>query len=349
MKNIPSKLRNLVLLLCLSLICVLLAATFVAYSGRLGFIADQCCQLRLVYVAALFLVLVPLALLRAGKLCALAGLTVVLNVFPVVPFYFPGAECSANALKSKATPAAISSSVRNSAAAAQPDGTARDITLMTINIYGAHNQQYSSVVNLVKAKNPELLCINEITKSWMQRLNADLPEYKYRFDEGISGGAAIFSRVPIQRVTPADPIPVRRYGVRGRLEIAGRSVLICAVHPPAPTDRGRWLNRNKEFERLGADAVAAKEPVILIGDFNSTPFSPYFNRLLKNGKLCDSEQGKGIQPSWNALLKVVPPLVPIDHCLTSNQFTVLERYLGPNVGSDHLPVIVKLHLQETKS
>jgi endonuclease/exonuclease/phosphatase (EEP) superfamily protein YafD len=228
-------------------------------------------------------------------------------------------------------------------------GTTSDITLMTINIYGAHNQKYSSVINLVKEKNPEILCINEITKLWMQRLKSDLPEYKYRFDEGISGGAAIFSRVPIERVSPPDLVPVKRYGVRGRLKLAGRPVLICAVHPPAPTDRGRWLNRNREFDRLSADSAAADEPVILIGDFNSTPFSPYFRKLLKDGKLCDSENGKGIQPSWNALFKVVPPLVPIDHCLTSGQFAVLERYLGPNVGSDHLPVIVKLHLQEAKS
>jgi endonuclease/exonuclease/phosphatase (EEP) superfamily protein YafD len=32
--------------------------------------------------------------------------------------------------------------------------------------------------------------------------------------------------------------------------------------------------------------------------------------------------------------------VPIDHCLVSPEITILDRRLGPAVGSDHYPLIV---------
>jgi endonuclease/exonuclease/phosphatase (EEP) superfamily protein YafD len=62
--------------------------------------------------------------------------------------------------------------------------------------------------------------------------------------------------------------------------------------------------------------------------------------LLEVGKLKDSEQGFGPQPSWSTEMLI--PFVPIDHFLVSNDIEVLNRVLGPNLGSDHLPVYVDL-------
>ncbi len=62
--------------------------------------------------------------------------------------------------------------------------------------------------------------------------------------------------------------------------------------------------------------------------------------MLEVGKLSDSEQGFGPQPSWSTELLI--PVVPIDHFLVSKDIEVLNRVLGPNIGSDHLPVYVDL-------
>jgi endonuclease/exonuclease/phosphatase (EEP) superfamily protein YafD len=216
------------------------------------------------------------------------------------------------------------------------------LTIATINIFGSRNKHYERVIEYVHTKHPDVLCLNEITHDWMRHMIAALPDYPFRFDEGIAGGAAIFSRVPLEKIPPADIQHARRYGVRGQLSFAGEPVLIVAEHPPDPLHRQRADARNAEFQRLASDVHSAHEPVIVIGDMNATAWSPYFERLLKVSGLQDSEYGFGVQPTWNQYLPL--PLIPIDHCLTSKELAVTRREVGPDIGSDHLPVCVDVRM-----
>jgi endonuclease/exonuclease/phosphatase (EEP) superfamily protein YafD len=34
--------------------------------------------------------------------------------------------------------------------------------------------------------------------------------------------------------------------------------------------------------------------------------------------------------------------IPIDHCLVSSELVVLEHTVGPDIGSDHYPLLVTL-------
>ena len=83
--------------------------------------------------------------------------------------------------------------------------------------------------------------------------------------------------------------------------------------------------------------------MVLLGDLNCTVWSPYFGRLVRDSGLKDSSRGWGVQPSWpagNWLLRI-----PIDHCLHSPEVRVVRRGIGPDVGSDHFPVIVEMQLR----
>ncbi len=304
------------------LVLLVLLASFLGCSGMRGFIADQCSQLRVVWIFAFALLLLPLLILRSRLAICLAVLGSCLNLAALIPSYIPRAAAEGNS----------------------NDSAKHEIVLVTINLYGAHNRKYKNVVDFVKQKKPDIFCLNEINKPWLKRLNEDLPEYKYKFDEGISGGSAIYSRIPIEQVIPRGVPQKRRYGVRGTVRVANQQVMIIAEHPPSPSARNRWKNRNLEFDKLVADTESIKTPLIIIGDLNSTSWSPFFQNLLRRGNLLDSEQGYGVQPSWSTKMVLMPPMVPIDHCLTSNHFVVLQRSIGPNVGSDHLPVYVKLRL-----
>jgi endonuclease/exonuclease/phosphatase (EEP) superfamily protein YafD len=62
------------------------------------------------------------------------------------------------------------------------------------------------------------------------------------------------------------------------------------------------------------------------------------NRLTKNTTLTDSRIGFGIQNSWNA--KNILFSIAIDHCFITNDFNVINRKIGPYIGSDHYPISV---------
>jgi endonuclease/exonuclease/phosphatase (EEP) superfamily protein YafD len=82
--------------------------------------------------------------------------------------------------------------------------------------------------------------------------------------------------------------------------------------------------------------------LVLLGDLNTTSWSPHFRDLINTAGLKDSRAGFGIQPTWPA---GTPPLwIPLDHCLVSPEIKVHDRRVGPNVGSDHFPVIVEFSL-----
>ena len=119
-----------------------------------------------------------------------------------------------------------------------------------------------------------------------------------------------------------------------------RWVRVIFAHPVIPMRHVGM--RNGELEVIARDARAADKPVILAGDLNCTPWSYFFYRLEQDGNLRDTEKGFGYQPSWSMFHPL--PLLCIDHCLASSQFSTKRRYNGRYVGSDHLPVITELRL-----
>lgn len=92
------------------------------------------------------------------------------------------------------------------------------------------------------------------------------------------------------------------------------------------------------FAQLPRYVHRAASPVLLLGDLNVSPWSPYFRRLLRESGLRDSSQGRGVRPTWPTFNPLM--LIPIDHCLYSPGIAIVNRQTGPHVGSDHFPVIV---------
>jgi endonuclease/exonuclease/phosphatase (EEP) superfamily protein YafD len=85
--------------------------------------------------------------------------------------------------------------------------------------------------------------------------------------------------------------------------------------------------------------------VILVGDFNTSLWSPYYYKFVEKTRLINGRRGFGVQPSWPTDLPIF--YIPIDHCFVSPEFQVLNSRVGENVGSDHLPLITDLVIPES--
>ncbi|MEM9692757.1 MAG: endonuclease/exonuclease/phosphatase family protein [Myxococcota bacterium] len=125
-----------------------------------------------------------------------------------------------------------------------------------------------------------------------------------------------------------------------RLERGGRSWSLLGVHPLPPLGAEMSRRRNRSLKRIADWVSQQRGPYVVIGDLNLTPFSPHFDDLLAAG-LRNSQRGFGYAGTWPADL---PSLlrIPIDHALVGDGVVVVDRRVGPSLGSDHLALAIEV-------
>ncbi|MBT8208488.1 MAG: endonuclease/exonuclease/phosphatase family protein [Acidimicrobiia bacterium] len=117
-------------------------------------------------------------------------------------------------------------------------------------------------------------------------------------------------------------------------------VTILAIHPQAPVTPAAAAANELLLVATGTMAAQVEGSVVVVGDLNTTPWSARYRDLMKRGQLESSSTGFGIQPTWPANIGVAS--IPIDHLLHSADLTTTDREVGPDLGSDHYPVIIRL-------
>lgn len=135
--------------------------------------------------------------------------------------------------------------------------------------------------------------------------------------------------------------------IEATFKMENKLVTVFAVHTIPPIGESRFKERNVMLDEI-ANRIKQHDgqPVILIGDLNTTPWSYFFKKLLKDTNLRNSQKGFGIQPSWPT--SPYSLLIPLDHCLISKGFFVENRFVGKDIGSDHYPIILQLKLNIIK-
>jgi endonuclease/exonuclease/phosphatase family metal-dependent hydrolase len=169
----------------------------------------------------------------------------------------------------------------------------------------------------------------------------------------------VISRLPFREVEalrpPAEALQSRaNFPLRVLVSLGGRDVAIYTAHPDTPRSPGRWRSRNLQLAWLGARLAAEDggRPRLLMGDLNTPPASPWFTALLREGGVADAAGG-GLRRPTRQPSRHIPLLsllgAPVDHVLVSPELGVARFAIGPQVGSDHLPVIADLRLLPDQS
>jgi endonuclease/exonuclease/phosphatase (EEP) superfamily protein YafD len=229
----------------------------------------------------------------------------------------------------------------------------RDLRLLVSNVY-VRNSNYEQVLSLVRQEQPDVAVFVEVSSEWGQQLDRLTDQLPYVVGRAnpYNLGNAVYSRQPLQNVDIRIPTVKWNSVIAGELEINGQTVSLIAVHPPVPVRPDLFPIRNQHLDNLLNQVRSLKTPVIVAGDFNLTMWSPYYKRLVNGGDLRNARQGFGILPTWTSphpLLNKLPGLaqalsIPIDHVLTSAGIEIVNLRVGPDVGSDHRPLIVDLRV-----
>ena len=318
-KVIPGKslLHRLETLLCIATLATV-AASVAAVFATAWWILELFAHFRAQYAAALLLALAVLALRRRWLWCAATLPALALNAAALAA-YWP-----------------------RSATADPPAG--ERLTVMSVNLNNDHGEP-AGFLEIVEEASPDLVLLVEFSPGWdaaAERLAADYPHQVKAPRSGVFG-IALLSRFPLieRRVfelvtTPAIDVRIERPG--GRVRVIG-------VHLVPPTSADRARARNRQLEALATLTRRESDPLIVLGDFNATPYSPFFSAYLRDSELRDSRSARGWDFSWPTFLPILG--IPIDHCLVSEQFAVLDHRRGRAFGSDHYPVTAELVLRNS--
>ena len=100
--------------------------------------------------------------------------------------------------------------------------------------------------------------------------------------------------------------------------------------------------RNIQVNHINEYIINSPYPILICGDFNDTPGTYTYNKLLKNHNDAFKEKGKGYGNTYNGKL---PPM-RIDYILCDKSFQIHRFEVGPIDKSDHFPIISTLSLPQ---
>lgn len=226
------------------------------------------------------------------------------------------------------------------------------IKLVQFNVC-APAKNYDPMSQFLLAENPDIVVMEECSERCIANLqkNHVLDHYPHIFrKEPVRHRLVVLSKYPMT----VRPLPILYHDpALGwlTLTIGKRSFDLWAMHSTRPSSGAlTTMVQIRQFDQLATRIQQQHQPMLLVGDLNISPWNQSFQFLLEKSGLQNSMNGFGFQPSFPtfpAHLKWLPvmPLVPIDHILTSRDFSVTSRQLGPKLQSDHLPVVVRLILK----
>lgn len=293
--------------------------TITGYLGKFNYILDLTAHFKVQYLVIGFCTFF-FFLLTHNKLWWAIGLAcILLNLMEIVPWYFPQSAIAT-------------------------ETTTGQLRIFQSNVL-YNNKKYSKVISIVKEENPDIAVFIEVSKVWAKELAAlkDILPYSVVSQDSNSFGTALFSKYPLENVS-IEQFKGPRKTIVATIKYQGKEVIVMGTHPNYPLEKIGFSHRNSQLEAMADYLVKVNNPVLLMGDFNITMWSPIYQRFVEKTKLKNGRVGFGVQPTWPNFMPLLA--IPIDHCLVSPNIQVIKSRIGRDVGSDHLPMITDLAIRD---
>lgn len=218
---------------------------------------------------------------------------------------------------------------------------AEGLRICSINLLSS-NDRHDEVKEYLHENNFDIVVVQELNKSWEKALIPLRNKYPYlefrSRDDNF--GIGIMSKLPFNALESLELKPRDLPTLVATVLFKHKPLTLITTHTLPPVGTADFTSRNAQFEQLNALIRSSENELILIGDLNSTDFSPNFDLLIRDTGLTDTRLGHGMQPSWNAHFRLLS--IPIDHAWISGGLQTLVRETGPDLGSDHLPIVVEI-------
>jgi endonuclease/exonuclease/phosphatase (EEP) superfamily protein YafD len=217
------------------------------------------------------------------------------------------------------------------------------IRVLLLNVH-TESSGFEQVRQLIGDEQPDLIALVEVDARWIAGVAPAVRDFSGQIEHPRSDnfGVALYAR---GQVTGAiESLGSSLPSVVADVAIRGARMRVLLTHPMPPVSGGAYEEQEHQLAAVAERTRASAGLMLVMGDFNATPWSRLFARLQRDTGLCDSRAGFGVQASFPAGMAVMR--IPIDHLLASCSIGVRDRRIGRDVGSDHLPVIADLVVPE---
>ena len=290
-------------------------ASLIALASRWNWVAELFSHFRLHYLLAQGVLFIVFLNTRRYLWLLATVLLALPNAWYVMPYLLPLVTAPAVAATADAHP-----------------------QIVTVNL-NFRLRSPAKVIDYLQQTQAEVLVLSEYTPAWAGVLEPALSAWPHRLTRPRTDpfGLAVFSRRPFVSSQELLLGASGSENLRLVLPLAGREIELYAVHLFPPTSPGRAAARNEQLSSLTELlAQASEHPRLVTGDFNLSPYSPYFSALLQASGLRDARQKQGLHITWPA--SPLPLWIAIDHCLADPAAGVSQVKTGPDIGSDHFPL-----------
>ncbi|NDV02750.1 endonuclease/exonuclease/phosphatase family protein [Pseudoroseicyclus tamaricis] len=221
---------------------------------------------------------------------------------------------------------------------ASPAGEERDLSILWFNVLGTNDIPLGQLARAIRADSPDLVVLTEALPAvgLHDQLSTRYP-YSFGCEMRRDCSILILSKLPLDEAQIADLSsyhPNRRASFTVTHPAAEISVQVLHMIKP-------WLFRYTAQEEAVVDEVLERRPPdILMGDFNSAPWS---RRMLALEREHDLRHARLPVATWP--VPAGPLGIPIDHVLVGEGYAItsLEEW-GEGLGSNHLGLIAGIDI-----
>jgi endonuclease/exonuclease/phosphatase (EEP) superfamily protein YafD len=220
---------------------------------------------------------------------------------------------------------------------------APSLKLLLANVH-TDNRDHDSLLRLLAREQPDIIALLEVNDTWLHAVASLEKSHPYvrKVPRSDNFGIALYSRFPFDEARTIYLGTAEVPSIQATISFGpNRALRILATHPLPPGNAENVTLRDQQLAAIATWSTnSATTPAVVIGDLNCAPWSPVFRRLLVDGSLQDT--GRGITPTWP--VKPWFLRIPLDHCLVTASILTNDHRVGPDIGSDHFPIIVTLAL-----
>ncbi len=214
-----------------------------------------------------------------------------------------------------------------------------NLRVLSLNVLTS-NPNTRVVLDYLLKSDADVIALIETDQKWLDALAPLRAKYPHHIldPRPDNFGIALFSRVPLQK---AQILTIGKSGlpsVEARLNFRGKDLTVIATHPVPPYGRAYAGFRDTQLAALAAHVRQLGDAVLLVGDLNATPWSSGM-RIATSGNLGFRSLEAPWTPTWRARSIFA---IPIDHALCTAPLVITRRAVGPDVGSDHRPIVLDI-------